>query len=156
MKNYISRPLYIRRIEPFIDKSIIKVITGQRRIGKSYILLQISDIIKKNIPEANIIFVDKEQLAFTEIRNYMDLYQYVLKKVIGHNHNYLFVDEIQEIEEFQLCLRSLLNENRCDIYCTGNLNNFTKTWNNSARENVFFDPCISRMFLQGTDIVEKE
>ena len=119
MKNYISRPLYIKRIEPFIDKSIIKVITGQRRIGKSYILLQISDIIKKNIPEANIIFVDKEQLAFTEIRNYMDLYQYVLKKVIGHNHNYLFVDEIQEIEEFQLCLRSLLNENKCDIYCTG-------------------------------------
>ena len=56
MKNYISRPLYIKRIEPFIDKSIIKVITGQRRIGKSYILLQISDIIKKNIPEANIIF----------------------------------------------------------------------------------------------------
>ena len=49
----------------------------------------------------------------------MDLYQYVLKKVIGHNHNYLFVDEIQEIEEFQLCLRSLLNENKCDIYCTG-------------------------------------
>ena len=45
MKNYISRPLYIKRIEPFIDKSIIKVITGQRRIGKSYILLQISDII---------------------------------------------------------------------------------------------------------------
>ena len=119
MKNYISRPLYIRRIEPFIDKSIIKVITGRRRIGKSYILLQISDIIKKNIPEANIIFVDKEQLAFTEIRNYMDLYQYVLKKVTGHNHNYLFVDEIQEIEEFQLCLRSLLNENKCDIYCTG-------------------------------------
>lgn len=107
MKNYISRPLYIKRIEPFIDKSIIKVITGQRRIGKSYILLQISDIIKKNIPEANIIFVDKEQLAFTEIRNYMDLYQYVLKKVTGYNHNYLFVDEIQEIEEFQLCLRSL-------------------------------------------------
>ena len=121
MKNYISRPLYIKRIEPFIDKSIIKVITGQRRIGKSYILLQISDIIKKNIPEANIIFVDKEQLAFTEIRNYMDLYQYVLKKVTGYNHNYLFVDEIQEIEEFQLCLRSLLNENKCDIYCTGSM-----------------------------------
>lgn len=40
----------------------------------------------------------------------MDLYQYVLKKVTGYNHNYLFVDEIQEIEEFQLCLRSLLNE----------------------------------------------
>ena len=110
MKNYISRPLYIRRIEPFIDKSIIKVITGQRRIGKSYILLQISDIIKKNIPEANIIFVDKEQLAFTEIRNYMDLYQYVLKKVTGHNHNYLFVDEIQEIEEHRILLKVCMDE----------------------------------------------
>ncbi len=49
----------------------------------------------------------------------MDLYHMFLKKVTGHNHNYLFVDEIQEIEEFQLCLRSLLNENKCDIYCTG-------------------------------------
>ena len=77
MKSYIPRPLYIRRIEPFIDKSIIKVITGQRRIGKSYILLQMSDIIKKSNSEANIIFVDKEQLAFAEIKNYIDLYQYV-------------------------------------------------------------------------------
>ena len=102
MKNYISRPLYIKRIEPFIDKSIIKVITGQRRIGKSYILLQISDIIKKNIPEANIIFVDKEQLAFTEIRNYMDLYQYVLKKVTGYNHNYLFVRKYNNNQPLQL------------------------------------------------------
>ena len=79
MKNYIS-PFIHKRIEPFIDKSIIKVITGQRRIGKSYILLQISDIIKKNIPEANIIFVDKEQLAFTEIRNYMDLLSICFKE----------------------------------------------------------------------------
>lgn len=63
MKNYIHRPLYAKRIEPFIDKELIKVITGQRRIGKSYILLQISDMIKKEKPEANIVFVDKEQLC---------------------------------------------------------------------------------------------
>ncbi|MEY8685427.1 ATP-binding protein [Bacteroides sp. AN502(2024)] len=119
MKTYIPRPLYTKRIEPFIDKELIKVITGQRRIGKSYILLQISDMIKKEKPEANIIFVDKEQLAFVDIKNYMELYQYVLKMTEGHSCNYLFVDEIQEIEDFQLCLRSLLNENRCDIYCTG-------------------------------------
>lgn len=47
MKSYIPRPLYTKRIEPFIDKEVIKVITGQRRTGKSYILLQISDMIKK-------------------------------------------------------------------------------------------------------------
>jgi len=76
-------------------------------------------MIKKERPEANIIFVDKEQLAFAAIKNYMDLYQYVLKMTAGHSYNYLFVDEIQEIEDFQLCLRSLLNENKCDIYCTG-------------------------------------
>jgi predicted AAA+ superfamily ATPase len=119
MRSYIPHPLYTNRIEPFIGKDLIKVITGQRRIGKSYILLQISDIIKEKTPEANIIFIDKELLAFADMKNYMDLYQYILKKATGYNYNYLFVDEIQEIEEFQLCLRSLLNENICDIYCTG-------------------------------------
>lgn len=118
MKSYISRPLCTNKIEPFIGKDLIKVITDQRRICKSYILLQISDIIKEKTPEANIIFIDKELLAFADMKNYMDLYQYVLKKAAGHNYNYLFVDEVQEIEEFQLCLRSLLNENICDIYCT--------------------------------------
>lgn len=54
MKNYISRPLYIKRIEPFIDKSIIKVITGQRRIGKATFFTDIR-YHKENIPEANII-----------------------------------------------------------------------------------------------------
>ena len=86
MKTYISRPLYTNRIEPFIGKDLIKVITGQSRIGKSYILLQISDIIKEKIPEANIIFIDKELVGFADIKNYIDLYQYVLKETTGHNH----------------------------------------------------------------------
>ena len=119
MKAYIPRPLYIKRIEPFIDKQLIKVITGQRRIGKSYILLQLSDVIKKSNSNANIIYIDKEQLAFSAIQNHLDLYEYVIKMSTGCTHNYLFVDEVQEITDFQLCLRSLLNENICDIYCTG-------------------------------------
>ena len=53
MKSYISRPLCTNKIEPFIGKDLIKVITDQRRICKSYILLQISDIIKEKTPEAN-------------------------------------------------------------------------------------------------------
>lgn len=57
MKSYISRPLCTNKIEPFIGKDLIKVITDQRRICKSYILLQISDIIKEKTPEANIIFI---------------------------------------------------------------------------------------------------
>ena len=101
MKSYISRPLCTNKIEPFIGKDLIKVITDQRRICKSYILLQISDIIKEKTPEANIIFIDKELLAFADMKNYMDLYQYVLKKAAGHNYNYLFVDEVQEIEALE-------------------------------------------------------
>ncbi len=119
MKEYIPRPLYTRRIEPFVDKGIIKVITGQRRIGKSYILLQLSDTILSRKPDANIIYIDKELLEFSQLKNDMELYHYVKQKVAGNEHNYLFVDEVQEIENFQLALRSLLNEGICDIYCTG-------------------------------------
>lgn len=58
MKEYIPRPLYTKRIEPFIDKQLITVITGQRRIGKSYILWQLADVIKAQKTDANILFVD--------------------------------------------------------------------------------------------------
>ena len=119
MKEYIPRPLYTRRIEPFIGKALIKVITGQRRIGKSYILLQLADMLRKRQAEANIIYIDKEQLAFAGLKNGHDLYQYVRSQLNESLANYLFVDEVQEIESFQLALRSLLNEETCDIYCTG-------------------------------------
>ena len=119
MKEYIPRPLYSKRLEPFIDKALIKVITGQRRIGKSYILLQISDIIRRAKPKANFIYIDKELLEFSLLKNEADLYAYVKQKSDGRFDNYLFIDEVQEIENFQLALRSLLNEGGYDIYCTG-------------------------------------
>lgn len=119
MKEYIPRPLYAKRIEPFIDQSLIKVITGQRRIGKSYILLQTSDVIRRRKPTANFIVIDKELLEFSHIKNEADLYSYVKRQSAGRSDNYLFIDEVQEIENFQLALRSLLNEGGCDIYCTG-------------------------------------
>ena len=118
MKEYIPRPLYSKRMEPFIDKALIKVITGQRRIGKSYILLQISDIIRRAKPTSNFIYIDKELLEFSLLKNEADLYAYVKQKSDGR-FNYLFIDEVQEIENFQLALRSLLNEGGYDIYCTG-------------------------------------
>ena len=119
MKNYIPRPLYLKRIEPFIDKALIKVITGQRRIGKSYMLLQLADVIRQKKPNANLIYIDKEQLAFSDIKTETELYRYVTGHLKKDGVNYLFVDEVQEISNFQLALRSLLNEEACDIYCTG-------------------------------------
>lgn len=92
MKKYIPRPLYTKRIEPFIDKQLIKVITGQRRIGKSYILLQLSDVIKAQRADANIVYVDKECLSFSDIKTDMDLYLYVKEMTKGYKQNYIFVD----------------------------------------------------------------
>ncbi|MDR3260867.1 MAG: ATP-binding protein [Tannerella sp.] len=117
-KSIIVRKEYSNRIQPFINKSLIKVLMGQRRVGKSYILLQLTEDIKKNDPEANIIFIDKELDEFSAIRNSKDLYTYVDTR-LKEKGNYLFVDEVQEIDSFELCLRSLLNEGKCDIYCTG-------------------------------------
>jgi len=119
MSKIIERPDYIKRILPFVDKSLIKVIVGQRRVGKSYILKQLSRIIIKSNPAANIIFIDKERSEFDFITDHRILSQFVKEKCLDAKANYLFVDEIQEIERFEKSLRSLLNEGGVDIYCTG-------------------------------------
>ena len=117
MENFI-RPSYLNSIKPFIGKQIIKVLTGQRRTGKSYLMLQIIDFIKQNNVEANIISINKEEFEFDFIKNYNDLYNYVKEKS-KETKNYLFIDEIQEITEFEKAIRSLLHTGNYDIYCTG-------------------------------------
>lgn len=68
-----GRETYIKRIEPFIGKSIVKILTGHRRVGKSYILYQIIAKIRKEDKNANIIYINKEDIAFDEIRDYKQL-----------------------------------------------------------------------------------
>jgi uncharacterized protein len=116
---FIPRPLYTERIKPFIDKEIIKVISGQRRVGKSYILFQLIEDIKKENPSANIIYINKELKPHEGITDDSNLYQYVKGNLLSGAKNYLFIDEIQEIEHFEKALRSLLVENCCDIFCSG-------------------------------------
>lgn len=73
--DYIPRPHYIDKVKPYIDKDIIKVFLGQRRVGKSYVMRQVADEIQKNRPTANIIFIDKERLEFSDILDEKSLYQ---------------------------------------------------------------------------------
>lgn len=116
--NLYHREGYLERIKPFVGKHIIKILTGQRRVGKSYLMkLLIAEIGQSG--NANIIYIDKEQERFSAINNHSQLYDYVKNKLQQDRDNYLFIDEIQEIDEFQKCLRGLLNEQLCDIYCTG-------------------------------------
>jgi len=119
MKNYIFRINYIDKIKPYIDKQIIKVIVGQRRVGKSYFLYQVIDTIKKMHSNTNIIYIDKEKYEFDFIKDYKDLIKYVNEKVKKNKKTYLFIDEIQDINQFEKALRNWSNQKDFDIYCTG-------------------------------------
>lgn len=117
--NIYSRDIYIERIKPFMRTNTVKVMIGHRRVGKSYILFQLMEFIKNEETNPNIIYINKEDLDFEFILNYRDLYDYIKEHLVEERKNYIFVDEIQEIENFHLAIRSLaLNENN-DIYITG-------------------------------------
>jgi len=118
-KKYKNRLHYLHKIEPFIDKNLIKVIVGQRRIGKSFYLLQLIDFIKSKNKDANIIYINMENLDFVDIADFKDLQVYVEKSMIENKKNYIFIDEIQEIKQFERALRHFQLFENTDIYCTG-------------------------------------
>lgn len=119
MVSYIKRPLYIDRIKPFIGKSLIKVLVGQRRVGKSYLLLQLIDIIRAQSPDTQIIYINKEQHEYSSITNSDDLFAYLRENVKEGAKVALFIDEIQDIDSFEITLRDLATRGNYDIYCTG-------------------------------------
>src|SRR5690606_10881534 len=110
---------YTNRIIPFIDKPVIKVLTGQRRVGKSYVVLQLMDHIRNTVTGANIIYINMELEDFIHIKSNIELNAYLEDKWINGQPNYLFIDEVQEVSSFERTLRSLLAKRTCDIYCTG-------------------------------------
>lgn len=115
----INRPLYTNRIRPFIGKNIIKVLTGQRRVGKSCILRQLQNDIHQDYPQANILYINMEYEEFRNIRNDADLFEYLRDKLPEGADNFLFIDEVQDIVGFEHVLRSLQAKDNCDIYITG-------------------------------------
>lgn len=114
-----QRDTYINRISPFIRKSLVKVLVGSRRVGKSYILYQLMEMIRREEPEANIIYINKEDIDFIDIRTGQDLYAFILSYSKEEQMNYIFIDEIQEIEDFRTAVRSLALDDNNDIYITG-------------------------------------
>lgn len=118
MKN-IKREQYLKKIEPFIEKNLIKILVGQRRVGKSFLLLQVKELLTIKNPNSTIIFIDKEKYEFDNIKNYKDLIDYVESKTENDKFNYLLIDEIQDIAEFEKALRHFQSYENFDIYCTG-------------------------------------
>ena len=120
MENLVlERESYLQRLSAWIDKPVIKVIIGQRRVGKSMFMFQVMDYIRKDNPDANTIYINTENEEYQHIRNYEALQKEINARLKKAAKNYLFIDEIQDIAEFERALRSYLSKNQCDIYITG-------------------------------------
>lgn len=117
MENIIRKP-YLDKIEQALGKDIIIVLVGQRRIGKSYLLRQLKDE-KAQDSSANIIYVDKEKKEFDDIRDYHDLNAFIDGHRVKGKTNYILVDEIQDIAEFERTVRSYREEPDTEIVITG-------------------------------------
>lgn len=117
----IKRDLYLNKIKNFIDKPVVKVITGMRRSGKSMILKLISqELLEKGISSQNIIYINFESLMFSELTEFKILYKYIIEKsqtLIGKV--YILLDEIQEVEHWEKAINSFMVDLDCDIYITG-------------------------------------
>lgn len=114
----ISRPNYYNKLERLLGKGVLVVLTGQRRVGKSHVLKELATR-KGEEPDANVIYIDKEKAAFDFIATYKDLVAYVDGKVDASRHNYVLIDEVQEIKEFERGLRNYQGEAHMDIAVTG-------------------------------------
>ena len=116
-----KRNLYQKQISSYLNKPVIKVITGMRRVGKSCLLkLVIEDLSDNTIEKNRILYINKESLEFDFIVNYKDLYDYVETKFKNiQGQKYLFIDEIQEIDLWEKAVTSFFSRQDIDIFITG-------------------------------------
>ena len=114
----IERSDYTERIERAFGKGVIVALTGQRRVGKSCIMAQVMRHIG-SLPQANVVYLNKEKNEFDGIRDYNDLLGFVNGRLSKEKDNYLFIDEIQDIDGFERALRSLQADDACQIMVTG-------------------------------------
>ena len=117
----LERSEYIGKLERYLDKPLIKVLVGMRRVGKSSLMkILIERLIGKGIPEKNIVYINKESLEFDQIRNYNDLNSYIGDRLVGvKGKKYIFIDEIQEIKSWEKAATSMLADKAGDIFISG-------------------------------------
>ena len=116
----IERNEYLENLISFKDKNLIKVITGIRRCGKSTMFELYQSYLKENgVEEEQIITVNLEDGDYRGIRTSEKLYQYVESKLVKSNKNYVFLDEVQQVENFQEAVDWLYVKKNVDLYITG-------------------------------------
>lgn len=112
----INRTNYTNRVIELLGKGEVIVLTGHRRAGKSCILENLSDILQKR---GNIMFLDMENPENSKIKNFEDLNLWIKEHHRNDTHNYLLIDEVQEIAEFEKTLRWWIKQDNVDIIVTG-------------------------------------
>ncbi len=115
----IPRPQYIDKIASLINRGMMLILVGQRRVGKSKVLELFHDWLEHNRPEANVVYINKELQEFRDIITAEQLYDYATERLPRESENYLLIDEVQDIEHYENALRSLHAENRCQVIATG-------------------------------------
>lgn len=116
---YIERPEYMQRLLDLIRTPDIKIITGVRRSGKSELMKAYIHRITETQPDANIIFVDFFNLKYEDLKEYHALYYYIESRYDPEKTNYVFIDEVQLCEKFELAVNSLHASRKYDLYITG-------------------------------------
>ena len=114
----ITRTYYAEKIDAWLGSEQIIVLTGQRRVGKSYVM---KDFIARHEkePDANIIYIDKEKRSFRFIQNSESLDSYVDAHLLPDKHNYILIDEVQDIEGWEKSVRSYRTDENVDVLITG-------------------------------------
>lgn len=116
----INRDMYLEKLKSFKDKRLIKVITGIRRCGKSTLFRIFQDfLLETGVSKRQIISINFENPDFEELQDYKKLYKYIDKKLIENKKNYVFLDEIQNVTDFQKAVDGLYIKENVDLYITG-------------------------------------
>lgn len=115
----IARPQYIEKLAGLINRGMMLILVGQRRVGKSKVLELFRDWLKANRPGANVVYINKELQEFGDIATAKQLYDYAIARLPEGAENYLLIDEIQDVANYENALRSLHAEARCQVIATG-------------------------------------
>lgn len=116
----IKREDYLSILRNFKDRQIIKVITGIRRCGKSTLLELFQDYLKENgVEEKQIISINFEDADYEELQDRKKLYEYLKSKLVKGKKTYIFLDEVQKVDEFEKTVDSLFINKDVDLYITG-------------------------------------
>ena len=117
----IVRKRYLEKLSVLKDKNFIKVATGVRRCGKSTLMIQFQDLLRSENTHVSILAInmDMPEFRFLAEKNWREIYDYIIENITPKEINYVFIDEVQNVPEFEKLLEGLYVHPKIDLYVTG-------------------------------------